>query len=368
MKPIPFLDFSGMHEPLRHQLHAAALRVIDSGWYILGEEVASFESAFAAYCGIPYAIGVGNGLEALHLALRVADIGPGDEVIVPSNTYIATILAVTYTGATPVLVEPDPHTYNLDPTAVVAALSPATRAMIPVHLYGLAAAMPELMTIAKEAGLFVIEDNAQSQGAQVAGQRTGSWGHLNATSFYPGKNLGALGDAGALTTDDPDLAAACRVWRNYGSQQKYHNQVPGYNSRLDEIQAALLQVKLAELDQWNIQRQELAARYCLHLADIGDLILPFTPTGFTHVYHLFVIRTRHRDALQDALQQADIGTLIHYPIPPHRQACFAGQPWVEGDYPIADELAETMLSLPLYPGLSPADQDRVISCIHDFFA
>lgn len=357
-----------MHGPIREDLLTAATRVIDSGYFILGPEVQAFEHAFAKYCGAHHAIGVGNGLEALHLALRVLGVGPGDEVIVPSNTYIATVLAVSYTGATPVLVEPHDHTANINPEGVRAAITPATKAIIPVHLYGQSCEMDAIMALANHHGLFVIEDNAQSQGATCQGRRTGSWGHLNATSFYPGKNIGALGDGGAITTQDERWADEVRKWRNYGSAIKYYNEVQGYNSRLDELQAAMLLVKLNKLDQWNDERRRLARRYDQTLAGVGDVQTIRLAADCTSVYHLYPIRTSQRDKLQTMLTASGIGSLIHYPVPPHLQAAYREHGWKEGQFPIAEKHAKTLLSLPLFPGLTDREQDYVIEKIQLFFS
>jgi len=364
---VPFYRFEGMHGPIRQQLHDAACQVIDSGSYILGEHVKEFEKEFAAYCGSQYAIGVGNGLEALHMALRVFGVGPGDEVIVPSNTYIATVLAVTYTGATPVLAEPREDTCNLDPEAFRSCITPRTKVVIPVHLYGQPCDMESIMAIAQAHGIRVIEDNAQSQGATWNGKRTGSWGDLNATSLYPGKNIGALGDGGAMTTDSPELDRSARMWRNYGSETKYYNDVAGYNSRLDELQAAMLRIKLRELDAWNQERRRLAHAYSAALQGVGDLTLPFEAAEATSVFHLYVLRTAQRDALQAYLTESGIGTLIHYPIPPHQQKAYAGQGWKAGQFPIAERMAATCLSLPLFPGLRGEEQEKVIERIKAFF-
>lgn len=363
---IPFLDFQGQHQPIRAEVMAAVERVYDSYWYVLGEEVTRFEQEYAAFNQVAQTVGVANGLDALVLALRVLEIGPGDEVIVPSNTYIATWLAVTQVGATPVPVEPDPATSNLDPALIAAALTPRTRAIMPVHLYGQACRMSEIMALAKEHGLYVIEDNAQAQGAAFAGQLTGSFGHLSATSFYPGKNLGALGDAGAVTTNDAELAQKVRVLRNYGSQQKYYNEVVGYNSRLDELQAAVLRVKLQHLPTWTAQRQQIAAWYDQHLADIADLRLPTIAEGATHVYHLYVVRTPHRAALQQHLTSHGISTMIHYPIPPHLQQAYADLGIARGAFPIAEELAATCLSLPMWPGMTEEHVMAVTEAMRSF--
>lgn len=363
---VPFLSFEPQHAPLREAMQRAFARVYDSHWYVLGPEVGQFEQEYAAFSQVGHAVGVANGLDALVLALRALEIGPGDEVIVPSNTYIATWLAVTQVGATVVPVEPDPATSNLDPARLEAALTPRTRAIMPVHLYGQACRMSEIMAIATRHRLYVVEDNAQAQGAAFAGQLTGSYGHINATSFYPGKNLGALGDAGAITTNDAGLAEKVRVLRNYGSQQKYHNEVVGYNSRLDELQAALLRVKLPELPEWTRQRQQVAAWYEQHLTGIAGLRRPAVAAGATHVYHLYVVHTPRRDALQQHLAAQGIGTLIHYPVPPHRQQAYAGLNMPAGAFPIAEELADTCLSLPLWPGMTEAHVAAVAAAIRSF--
>ncbi|WP_375416570.1 DegT/DnrJ/EryC1/StrS family aminotransferase [uncultured Hymenobacter sp.] len=364
--PVPFFSIELQHAPLRAEIMAAVGRVYDSYWYVLGEEVRQFEMAYAAFSGTAHCVGVANGLDALVLALRVLGIGPGDEVLVPANTYIATWLAVTQAGATPVPVEPNPLTSNLDPAGLAAALSARTRAILPVHLYGQACEMAPIMAFTRQHGLLVVEDNAQAQGAAYAGQLTGSFGDVNATSFYPSKNLGALGDAGALTTDDADLARRLRVLRNYGSAEKYHNEVIGYNSRLDELQAAVLQVKLPHLNAWTAQRRQLAAWYDQHLAGIDGLRLPATAPGATHVYHLYVVHTARRDALQAHLAAQGIGTLIHYPVPPHRQPAYAHLRWPVAAFPITNELAATCLSLPLWPGMTEAHVAAVTAAIRGF--
>ena len=363
---VPFLSFEPQHAPLRDAMTAAFTRVYDSHWYVLGEEVKHFEQEYAAFNQVAHVVGVANGLDALVLALRVLEIGPGDEVIVPSNTYIATWLAVTQVGATPVPVEPDPATSNLDPARIAAALTPRTRAIMPVHLYGQACRMTEIMALAARHNLYVVEDNAQAQGAAFAGGLTGSFGHVNGTSFYPGKNLGALGDAGAITTNDADLAQKVRVLRNYGSQQKYYNEVVGDNSRLDELQAALLRVKLPELPEWTRQRQQVAAWYNQHLTGIAGLRLPAEADGATHVYHLYVVHSPHRAALQHHLKAQGIGTLIHYPVPPHLQQAYQPMNLPMGRFPIAEELAATCQSLPMWPGMTEAHVAAVAVAIRRF--
>ncbi|GAB3724516.1 DegT/DnrJ/EryC1/StrS family aminotransferase [Hymenobacter agri] len=365
---LPFLSLEPQHAPLRAALTAAFARVHDSYWYVLGEELRQFEQEYAAWNEMPYAVGVANGLDALVLALRALNVGPGDEVIVPSNTYIATWLAATQVGATLVPVEPDPATSNIDPAAIAAAITPRTRAILPVHLYGQACRMPEIMALATQHGLHVVEDNAQAHGATFDGQPTGSFGHANATSFYPGKNLGALGDAGAITTASEEVARRVRVLRNYGSAQKYHNEEIGCNSRLDELQAALLRVKLPHLADWTAQRRQLAAWYDQHLADIPNLCLPHIAPGASHVYHLYVVHHPQRDALQQHLAQCGIGTLVHYPIPPHRQPAYQHLHMPAGHFPIAERLAATCLSLPLWPGMSQHQIMAVAAAIRAFRA
>ena len=365
---VPFLSFTPQNQAVRPQVLEAMTRVFDSQWYVLGEAVKQFEVEYARFSTTTECIGVANGLDALHLALKALDVKEGDEVIVPSNTYIATWLAISYVGATPVPVEPNPATYNLDPARLEAAITPRTRALMPVHLYGQACEMGEIMAIAKRHNLYVIEDNAQSQGAAFEGGITGSFGNINATSFYPGKNLGALGDGGAVTTNDADLAKKLRTLRNYGSQQKYYNEVIGYNSRLDELQAAVLSAKLPHLMEWTGQRQEVAALYDEQLAGIPDLQLPVVAAGASHVYHLYVVRTSRRDALQQYLTEQSIGTLIHYPIPPHLQQAYQFMNFKAGDFPIAEELATTCLSLPMWPGMTPEHVAQVSQHIRTFLS
>jgi dTDP-4-amino-4,6-dideoxygalactose transaminase len=364
---VPFLKFSGMHEQIRSEIISEFADFYDSSYFILGERVKKFESAYAAFNEVPHCIGVSNGLDALHLGLKALNIGPGDEVIVPSNTYIATALAVSYIGATPVFVEPDISTYNIDPQKIEAAITPRTKAIMPVHLYGQACEMEPIMQIAGKHGLFVVEDNAQSQGAAFNGQLTGSWGHANGTSFYPGKNLGALGDAGAVTTNDAELARKITVLRNYGSEKKYYNEVIGYNMRLDECQAGFLTIKLKYLDEWTRQRQQIAAWYNESLASVSQIVLPAVHPGSTHVYHLFIIRSKERDALQNHLSGSGIGTLIHYPIPPHLQQAYAHLNLKKGDFPIAEEIASTCLSLPVWPGMSREQVTSVAESIQSFY-
>lgn len=359
---IPFLDLKAPHQELQSELDEVWARVRDSGWYILGPEVDAFEREYAAYCGAQHCVGVANGLDALHLALRALGVGTGDEVIVPSNTYIATWLAVSQCGAVPVPVEPDPATHNLDPERVEAAITPRTKVILPVHLYGQPADLDSILSIARRYGLRVLEDAAQAHGARYKGQRIGAHGDAVAWSFYPGKNLGALGDAGAVTTNDPELADRLRVLRNYGSRVKYVNEVQGWNSRLDPLQAAILRVKLAHLDEWNARRAEIAALYLRELADCG-VVLPQVPDWAQPVWHLFVVRHPRRDDFQQRLAQAGVQTLIHYPIPPHRQAAYAGLGIAPGTLPIAERLAAEVLSLPIGPHLSGAQAEQVVAAV-----
>ncbi|MCA0197281.1 MAG: DegT/DnrJ/EryC1/StrS family aminotransferase [Proteobacteria bacterium] len=351
MSGIPFLDLKAPAQELRAEIDQAIARVIDSGWYILGPEVEAFESEFAAYCETTHTIGVANGLDALHLALHAMDIGDGDEVIVPSNTYIATWLAVSQCGAVPVPVEPVESTHNIDPARIEAAITPRTKAILPVHLYGQPADLDPILAIARRHRLRVLEDAAQAHGARYKGKRIGGHGDAVAWSFYPGKNLGALGDGGAVTTNDPALAERLRVLRNYGSRVKYVNDEPGWNSRLDPLQAAVLRVKLKHLDAWNARRAAIARQYLEGLADTG-LILPEVPDWADPVWHLFVVRHPQRDALQKTLGEAGIGTLIHYPIPPHRQQTYAGLGFPADAFPLASRLANEVLSLPMGPHLT----------------
>ena len=364
---VPFLSFSPQHDPIRSEILAAVADVYDKQWYVLGEQVKSFESEYSNFNQVSHTIGVANGLDALHLALVALGVQPGDEIIVPSNTYIATWLAVSYVGGVPVPVEPNPHTYNIDPARVEAAITPRTKGIMPVHLYGQACEMGAIMEVAQRHGLWVVEDNAQAQGATWEGGLTGSFGRVNGTSFYPGKNLGALGDAGAVTTNDETLASRIRTLRNYGSQQKYYNEVIGHNSRLDELQAAVLRVKLPQLPNWTAQRQRVAVLYNQHLAGIDELLLPAVADGATHVFHLSVVRTSRRDALQAHLTAAGVGTLIHYPVPPHRQQAYAHLNIPTGTYPVAEELANTSLSLPMWPGMTEEHVAAVANAVRGFF-
>lgn len=370
---IPFLDLKNINQQYRNELIDACSRVIDSGWYIGGKELESFEKNFAEYCGTQFAIGVANGLDALILTLRawkeLGKLKDGDEVIVPSNTYIASILAITANNLTPILVEPNISTYNIDPIKIKEAITVKTKVILPVHLYGQLAAMPEIMQIAKQYNLLVLEDSAQSHGAQLQGIKAGNWGDASGFSFYPGKNLGALGDAGAVTTNDAELATILKALRNYGSHEKYKNLVPGVNSRLDEIQAAMLDVKLKYLDQETQHRRHIAN---LYLDGIKNPLirLPLkevnAETYEQHVWHLFVIRTEHREALQKYLLEHGVQTLIHYPIPPHKQQAY--KEWNDMSYPISEQIHDEVLSLPMGPILSAVDVERIIALCNQFQA
>jgi len=355
-----------MHSSIKAEMQETFSRVYESNWFVLGKEVEQFENAYAAFNKVKHAVGLSNGLDALHLALKACGVGVGDEVIVPSNTYIATVLAVSYVGATPVFVEPNKETYNINPNRIEAAITSKTKAIMPVHLYGQACEMTAIMDLANKYKLFVIEDNAQSQGASFDGKLTGSWGHINGTSFYPGKNLGALGDAGAVTTNSGELAQKVRVFRNYGSQKKYYNEIIGHNMRIDELQAALLSVKLKKLKEWTAQRQQIAEWYDEALIGLEGIILPKIAEGASHVYHLYVIRTNRRDELQKYLHYNGVGTLIHYPIPPHLQEAYKDLGYKKEDFPIAEEIAETALSLPLWPGMDIKHIEEVVENIKQF--
>jgi dTDP-4-amino-4,6-dideoxygalactose transaminase len=362
---VPFLDLLATYTELRDELDAAASRVLGGGWYVLGAEVARFEEAWAAYTGTAHCVGVASGLDALHLSLVAMGVGEGDEVLVPSNTYIATWLAVSRTGAVPVPVEPDPATADIDPDRLEAALSPRTRAILPVHLYGLPAEMDAIRAVAAHHGLRVLEDAAQAHGATLAGVPVGGLGDAAAWSFYPSKNLGAFGDGGAVTTDDAALAERLRTLRNYGSTAKYVNRERGFNSRLDELQAALLTEKLAVLDGWNARRRAIAARYLDGLAGL-PLALPADDPG--HAWHVFAVHTPARDALAAHLADEGVGTLVHYPIPPHLQEAYRDLGIAEGDLPVAERLARETLSLPMGPHLGAGDAERVVAAVRRFFA
>jgi dTDP-4-amino-4,6-dideoxygalactose transaminase len=364
---IPYLSFEKINADVRSELTPAFEKFIDSKWYILGESVRSFEESYALFNNTKHCIGVANGLDALILSLKVLNIGPGDEVIVPSNTYIATWLAVSNVGAKPIPVEPNIHTYNINPGLIEEKITPDTKAIMPVHLYGQACEMDAIMEISRKHKLYVIEDNAQSQGAAYNGHLTGSFGDINGTSYYPGKNLGAYGDGGAITTNNAGFDKRARMLRNYGSEKKYYNIEKGMNSRLDELQAALLSVKLKHLNMWNEERKKLAGIYDQELKGIPDLYLPVTAVNATHVYHIYNVRTSRRNELQEYLNSKEIGTLIHYPVPPHLQNAYIESGYQQGVFPNAEIIADTSLSLPLYPGLPEDEMHEIIKNIKHFF-
>ncbi len=364
---ISFFSFESQNLQLRHILLQQMVQVYDSHWYILGKKLESFEKQYADWNQTFYCVGVGNGLDALHLSLLALNIGKGDEVIVPAHTYVASVLAISMAGADPVFVEPDMQTYNIDVQQIEQAITSRTKAIMPVHLYGQACEMESIMEIARKHNLYVVEDNAQAHGATYHNQFTGSFGHVNATSFYPTKPLGALGDAGAVTTNYPEWAAKVQLLRNYGSREKYLNEEKGFNSRMDEMQAAILSTKLNFLAQWNEERTHVANQYVRLLSEVKGLILPAVAAGASSVWHLFVIRCSSRNKLQEYLQTKGIATMIHYPVPPHLQKAYQELGYKKSDFPIAEEIASTCLSLPIYPGLSEAHITYICEMIRQFF-
>jgi dTDP-4-amino-4,6-dideoxygalactose transaminase len=364
---VPILDLKPAYEELRAALDAAYHRVMESGWLLLGKELEAFEAEYARSVGVRHCVGVANGLEALQLVLMALGVGPGDEVIVPSHGYIATFLAVTHVGARPVPCEPDPETWNLDPNRLADLISPRTKVILPIHLYGQCADMDAINAVAASRQLFVLEDAAQSHGATAFGKQAGALGHAAGVSFYPSKNLGALADAGAITTNDGPLALKLRHLRNYGSRARYENEYLGLNSRLSELQAAFLRAKLPHLAAWNARRIRLAARYFDALRGVGDITLPFVPNWAQPVWHLFVIRTKHRDALQKHLAAHEIGTQVHYPTPPHLSNAYRGMGWKRGDFPLAEQLAREVLSVPIGPHVTAEQVDLVCTAVRGFF-
>ncbi len=364
---VPILDLKPAYDELRSELDAAYHRVLESGWVLLGRELEAFEAEYAASVGVKHCVGVANGLEAMQLVLLALGIGPGDEVIVPSHGYIATWLAVTHVGAKPVPCEPDPHTYNLDPARITALVTPRTRAILPIHLYGQTADVDAINAIAARAGLFVLEDAAQSHGALCRGRQAGAIGGAAGVSFYPSKNLGALADAGAVTTDDSALADKLRHLRNYGSKVRYHHDYLGLNSRLGELQAAFLRAKLPRLAEWNVRRGVLACQYFAALSGVGDLTLPHVPDWAKPVWHLLVVRTAQRDALQSHLAAHGVGTQIHYPIPPHLSRAYTREGWQRGDFPLAEKFAHEVLSLPIGPHTTAEQVDYVCTHVRRFY-
>ncbi len=359
---IPFLDLATSYVELKTEIDEAIARVLKSGWFIGGVECDRFEEAFAEFCGARRCVGVATGLDALQLALRALDIGAGDEVIVASNSFIATVLAVTMVGATPIFVEPDEQTSNLNPILVERAITPRTKAIIPTHLYGQPADLESLLAIARNHGLRLIEDAAQAHGAYYGDRRVGAYGDVACWSFYPSKNLGAVGDGGAITTNDDLLADRIRVLGNYGSRVRYVNDIRGTNSRLDPIHAAVLAVKLPHLDAWNARRARIARLYLDRLSGT-NLRLPFVPDWATPTWHLFAVHTPQRDSLRASLAEQDIATQLHYPIPPHLQAAYADLGFSEGSFPIAERLAKETISLPIGPHMSIQDADNVVTAI-----
>lgn len=351
-------------EKYQGEIEAAALRVLRSGWYVLGPEVSAFEEEFARYVGSGYCVGLASGLDALWLAFRVLGIGSGDEVIVQGNTYIASVMGITINGATPVLVEPDAF-YNIDADKIEEKITERTRAVLVVHLYGQASNMDKIVGLCRKYNLRLVEDCAQSHGAAAGGKGTGTFGDIGCFSFYPSKNLGAFGDAGAIVTDNEELAKAMRMYRNYGSEKRYYNKVVGANSRLDELQAAMLRVRLAHMEEITEERREIAARYT-GLLHNDKLILPTVRDGVTHVWHQYVIRTEHRDELIAFLEERGIGTIIHYPVPPHLSEAYQYLGYKKGDLEITEKYADTVLSLPMYNGMTEEEQLRVIRCLNEF--
>ncbi|MBI4497787.1 MAG: DegT/DnrJ/EryC1/StrS family aminotransferase [Chloroflexi bacterium] len=365
MQPIPFLDLKGQHQALRTEIDAAIAGVLERGQFILGPEVAAFEAEFARYTGAADGVAVASGTDALHLALRACDIGPGDEVITVAHTAGATVAAVVMAGARPVLVDIDPRSYTIDPEQVARHITPRTRAILPVHLYGQAVDLAPLLDLAHRHGLRVIEDCAQAHGAEYRGRRVGGWGDLGCFSFYPTKNLGALGDAGMVVTSDPALADRLRLLRQYGWRERDRAVLHGYNSRMDELQAAVLRVKLRHLDAWTARRRELAQRYRHLLGESGVALPDALPYGL-HVYHLFVIRSPRRDALRQHLSEQGIGAMVHYPVPVHLQEAYRGLGLGPGALPISERSAGEILSLPLHPELADAAVERVAALVREF--
>ena len=362
---IPFVSFEAMHNEIKDEVLDTFKRVYEKNWFIQGEECAAFEREFAEYCGAKYAVGCGNGLDALYLILRAYGIGEGDEVIVPSNTYIATALAVSYTGAKPVFVEPCMKCYNISPERIEEKITDRTKAIMAVHLYGQPAEMDSIRAIADKYDLKVIEDSAQSHGATYKGKKTGSLGDAAGFSFYPGKNLGALGDGGAVVTNDKELADKVRALGNYGSDYKYHHIYKGNNSRLDEVQAAILRIKLKNLDRWNKDRMQTAVRFTEGINN-PEIILPKIREGSTHVFHIYAIRCERRDELESYLAEKGIGTNKHYPIPMHLQGAYSELGIPEGALPRAEEISKTELSLPMYYGMKDEEIDYIIDMINKF--
>jgi dTDP-4-amino-4,6-dideoxygalactose transaminase len=362
---IPFVDLQTQYQSLKPEMDAAVLAVMQRGDFVLGGAVTEFERAFAEYCGAPHCVGVDSGYSALELIVRAYDIGPGDEIIAPANTFIATTLAISNTGATPVLVDCDPETYNIDVTQIEAAITPRTKAIMPVHLYGQTADMDAILAIARKRGLYVFEDAAQAAGARYKGRRAGSLGDAAGFSFYPGKNLGAYGDGGAVTTHSAEIAEKIRLLRNIGQKVKYYHEVKGFNNRLDTMQAAVLKVKLPHLDDWNASRRRAAATYADLLADL-PLVMPSTADYAEHIFHLYVVRVSNREALMDHLRSKGIASGLHYPIPIHLQPAYSELGYSRGDFPVTEAYADTIVSLPIYPELDDAKVAYVVEAIREF--
>jgi dTDP-4-amino-4,6-dideoxygalactose transaminase len=364
---VPYLDLSKSYKLIRPQLEVAFSRVIESGRVVLGNELTHFEKEYAHFSSVKYAIGVGNGLDALTIALKALSVKEGDEVIVPSNTFVATLIAVSRVGATPVIADVKNDTYNINPEELDKVVSKRTKVIMPVHLYGQACEMDKIMSIAKKHKLFVVEDNAQSQGATFKGKITGSFGDVNATSFYPGKNVGALGDAGGITTNVNKYQNLSVMFRNYGENVRYYNKFIGFNSRLDELQAAFLRIRLKQIPTMTSKKQKIASTYLKELDGVGDLILPLTSKNATHVYHVFCVRTNRRDELKDFLERKGVTTLIHYPVPVHLQEAYRFLGYKQGDFPISEEISRTTLSLPIFPEMNSSQIELVISSTKKFF-
>ena len=365
---IPFLDLKKSYLELEDEIDSAIKDVLRGGWYILGENVRRFEEEFAAYCGCKYCIGVASGMDALHLLLKAHGVGPGDEVIIPANTYIATALAVSNVGAQPVLVEPEPRTCNIDSSRIEGAITSRTKTVLAVHLYGQTAQMNKIQKICQTHAIKLFEDAAQAHGASHHGVKAGALGDAAGFSFYPGKNLGAYGDGGAVTTNDPEVAEYVRMARDYGSEKKYYNKIKGVNSRLDELQAVILRVKLRYLEEWNRRRSEIASLYFDGLKPHGqELVLPSIGAGNSHVWHLFTVRSRRRNELQAYLEEQGVGTLIHYPVPLYSQVAYKELNHLKDSYPISNEISEQILSLPMGPHLSKREAEYVCSSVNSFF-
>lgn len=365
---IPFLNLQAPYRELKRDFDLAYRRVMETGWYIMGNELHAFEKEFADFCEVKHCIGVGNGLDALHLVLRGFKIGPGDEVIVPANTFIATWLAVTHSGAKPVPIDPDPQTYNLDPDRLASAITVNTKAIIPVHLYGQPANMDKIHEQSIKYNLIVIEDAAQAHGATYKTHKVGQLGHAACFSFYPGKNLGAMGDAGAIVTNDNNLATRVRLLSNYGSTKKYFHEVKGFNSRLDELQAAFLRVKLVHMEKWNKQRKQIADFYLQNLRKIAELTLPHVPVWASPSWHIFTIHSKERDSLQEFLRSKGIETLKHYPQPPHLSIAYKELGYSRGDFPVSETLANTQLSLPIGPHMDLGNAEYIVKSIQEYFS